>query len=212
MSEFKWVPEAGDKFVSGNRRGVVIHRSRFNANPKNWFYDENEFKVDSFGCSWPEDIKPRGNKTKARYAAAKAKWESEQVYIYAVGDYVVCNSRIISIPYGHVMRVSGFTGSLARPRNCFEFINSAGELKHIYKDHVRKATPVEIEAHKQSLKTVWDLQLHDDCWLLGNTGFTKKIKFNTDLAKHRERGLIHMTEAAAVEADNARVEKFSEAN
>lgn len=216
MSDFKYQWQLGDEFKrkpdAMHIHGIVgrviesgiIQREDSHRRP--WLCLRTN-RVSWFHISYPANIKPRGKKTKARYAAAKAKWESEQVE-FAVSQNVVCDGTMYDkVHQGHVYTVSSFQRGRAHP-----IIFLSGLVSSYDASNFRPATPAEIKAHELSLKTVWNLADGDQYWSLNHKGEIDRFTWDgtlSDCVKARERGLAFMTKDAAKAADQKRVDEVA---
>ena len=204
MSEFKWVPDFGDKFFYNDHKcvalgdGLVVDGEKCNR----CFFNFSEREFDAFDTGgikdWPVYIEPRGKKTKARYAAAKARWESEQNQIRS-GGWVVCVDD--SDTSGDLCRDSLYkvaifpAGSSSDTRIELEGFSHM----HYYSKRFRKATPAEIEAHELSLKpSVEQLRIELDAAADALAGYCCGIYpkgENIHLEKFKEAKAAHLQAA-----------------
>ena len=192
MSEFKYQWQLGDEFrrkpdninihgiigrVIGN--GVL---QRTDSHQCLWLCLRTN-KVSYFHISYPSNIEPRGKKTKARYAAAKAKWESENaqaVIEFRIGDYAASTKENL------VFKVRKLQNGWLSDGGC------------LYNNpmFMRPATPAEIKAHELSLKpSVEQLRIELDAAADALAGYCCGIYpkgENIHLEKFKEAKAAHL--------------------
>ena len=196
MSEFKYQWQVGDKAT--NPKSHENERSAKCLIVKKGTSENASFMLKSSTGIWGSykhgvffagnnSLVPRGKKTKARYAAAKAKWESEQVEIN-VGDWVVCESGNYDVAkVGSIYKVSSIEDNMM-------YLYETGLSYH--RLNFRKATPEEIKAHKLSLKpSVEQLRIERDAAADALAGYCCGVYpkgENIHLEKFKEAKAAHL--------------------
>ena len=203
MSEFKWVPDFGDKFFYNNHKcvalgdGLVVGGEKCNR----CFFNFSEREFDAFDTGgikdWPVYIKPRGKKAAKKYDAQKAKWGSEQGQI-KIGDWVVCENihgnwdEISSEECYQVSKVESYL-------DVHLFLTGLPQDVGYCAKRFRKATPAEIQAHELSLKpSVEQLRIERDAAADALAGYCCGIYpkgENIHLEKFKEAKAAHLQAA-----------------